>query len=124
MPLKTSRDYKSSMNRYHIAFTNTAEEGLLDIISYIAADNPVRAVSFVDEIIDSLQKTLSVFPYAGKVAENLEVDQEIRIWPYASYNNYYRVVEKEKLVEVLFVFHASRDIRTLITNLGNTKTLL
>ncbi len=35
------------MNIYTVAFTDTAEEGLLDIVDYIALDNPERAFNLV-----------------------------------------------------------------------------
>ena len=54
------------MNTYRVAFADTAEEGLLASVDYIALDNPVRAVSFVGELTVSVRKTLSAFPYSGK----------------------------------------------------------
>ena len=105
------------MNTHNVALSDTAEEGLLDIVDYIALDNPVRAVSFVEELTTSLRKTLSIFPYSGKVVDDLEVGQEIRVWPHGNYNSYYRIVEGQQLVEVLFVFHAGRDIQALIKGL-------
>jgi toxin ParE1/3/4 len=105
------------MKHYRIDIMPTARAGLLEIGEYIALDNPVRAISFMDEITDSLQKTLSIFPYSGKVAEDLDVGQEIRVWSHGNYNSYYRILEEQQLVEVLFIFHASRDIQALITGL-------
>ena len=105
------------MKHYCIEITPTARESLLEIGEYIALDNPIRAMSFVDEITNSLQKTLSIFPYSGKIVEHLDIEQEIRIWPYSNYNNYYRILEDKKRVEVLFIFHSSRDIQSLITAL-------
>lgn len=105
------------MKHYRIAIMPTARAGLLEIGEYIALDNSVRAISFMDEITDSLQKTLSIFPYSGKVAEDLDVGQEVRVWSYGNYNSYYCILEEQQLVEVLFIFHASRDIQALITGL-------
>lgn len=102
------------MKHYHIKIMPTARTGLLEIGEYIALDNPVRAISFVEELTASVRKMLSLFPYAGKVVENLGFDEEIRIWPYGDYNSYYHVIENKQLVEVLFVFHASRDIQGLM----------
>jgi plasmid stabilization system protein ParE len=61
------------MKHYRIEIMPTARAGLLEIGEYIALDNPVRAISFMDEITDSLHKILSLFPYSGKIAENLDV---------------------------------------------------
>ena len=95
----------------------TAKKSLLEIGEYIALDNPVRAISFIDEISDSLIKTLSIFPYSGKVAEDLDLGEEIRVVPYGNYVSYYRVLEDNLVVEVLFIFNASRNIQALITRL-------
>lgn len=50
------------MSAYRVAFADTAEEGLLNIVDYIALDNPVRAASFVGELTVSVRKMLSAFP--------------------------------------------------------------
>lgn len=105
------------MSAYRVAFADTAEEGLLNIVDYIALDNPVRAVSFVGELTISVRKMLSAFPYSGKVVEDLGFEQEVRVWPYGDYNSYYHVIEDKQLVEVLFVFHASRDVQALMAGL-------
>lgn len=105
------------MSAYRVAFADTAEEGLLAIVDYIALDSPVRAVSFVEELTVSVRKTLSLFPYSGKVAEDLGFEQEVRVWPYGDYNSYYHVIEDKQLVVVLFVFHASRDVQALMARL-------
>lgn len=105
------------MSTYRVAFADTAEEGLLNIVDYIALDNPVRAVSFVGGLTVSVRKMLSAFPYSGKVVEDLGFEQEVRVWPYGDYNSYYHVIEDKQLVEVLFVFHASRDVQALMAGL-------
>ena len=105
------------MSTYRVAFADTAEEGLLNIVDYIALDNPVRAVSFVGELTVSVRKMFSAFPYSGKVVEDLGFEQEVRVWPYGDYNSYYHVIEDKQLVEVLFVFHAGRDVQALMAGL-------
>ena len=105
------------MKRYQIIIMPYAREGLLAIGEYIALDNPVRAITFVDEITSSLEKTLSIFPLSGKITEELELGEEIRVWSYGNYNSYYRVLDNKKTVEVLFVFNASRDVGSLVTSL-------
>lgn len=105
------------MTHYSIKIMPTARLGLLTIGDYIALDNPIRAISFVDEITDSLQKTLSLFPYSGKKVDDLSAQQEIRVWSYGRYNCYYHIIEQKSLVEILFVFHASRDVQKLMDKL-------
>ena len=105
------------MKQYHIEFMSSARAYLLEIGEYIALDNPQRAVTFIDEIIGSLQKQLSIFPFSGKRVEDLELDEEIRVMTHGNYNSYQRVIEDRLLVEVLFVFNARRNIQALITGL-------
>lgn len=100
------------MNHYKVVFSQNAVNGL-EISDYIALDNPVRAGSFIKELTTSLRKTLSLFPYSGKVSEELDLGEEIRIWLYS----YYRVLDGKQVVEVLFIFNASRDVGSLITSL-------
>ena len=105
------------MKPYQIIIMPSARDGLLAIGEYIALDNPVKAITFVDEITTSLEKTLSIFPFSGKISQELNLDEEIRVWSHGNYNSYYRVLDDEKIVEVLFIFNASRDIGSLITSL-------
>ncbi len=102
------------MKHYRVEVMPTAREGLLEIGEYIALDNPIRAITFIDEITNSLKKTLSLFPLSGKVAEDLALNEEIRMLPHGNYVSYYRVIENEQLVEILYVFNARRDIQSLM----------
>ena len=102
------------MKSYQIKIMPSAREGLLEIGEYIALDNPTRAVTFVDEITDSLEKILSVFPYSGRIIESLDLGKEIRVWSYGNYNSYYHVLDDKQIVEVLFILNARRDINSLI----------
>jgi len=99
------------MKNYDIAFTATARSGLLEIGEFIALDNPARADSFVNEITVSLTRTLSIFPYSWRIAEDFNGIDEIRITSYWNYNILYCVIEDKQVVEILFVFNASRDIQ-------------
>lgn len=105
------------MKNYRVEFSDTAEENLLGIVDYIALDNPVRAVSFVKELTSSLKNTLSIFPYSGRLAEDFELKEEIRIIPYGNYISYYRIHEDNQVVEILFIFNASRDIGRFLKDL-------
>ncbi len=105
------------MKHYRVEIMPTAREGLLEIGEYIALDNPIRAVTFIDEITNSLKKTLSLFPLSGKVAEDLALTEEIRMLPHGNYVSYYRVIENKQLVEILYVFNARRNIQSLMTQL-------
>lgn len=105
------------MKHYRVEIMPTAREGLLEIGEYIALDNPTRAMSFINEITGSLQNQLSLFPFSGKIAQDLDMHEEIRMLPHGNYNSYYRVIEEKQLVEILFVFNGSRDIQALMAEL-------
>ena len=101
------------MKLHKIVFTETADECLLNIASYIALDSPVRAEAFIEELVESLIQTLSVFPLAGKVYEEIEVKSEVRSLPYKNYISFYRV--KGNVVEVLFIFNAAQNIKEILS---------
>jgi plasmid stabilization system protein ParE len=105
------------MKRYKIIIMPSARDELLAIGEYIALDNPVRAIAFVDEITASLEKILSIFPLSGKIYKELELIGEIRICSYGNYNSYYRVLDNSQIVEVLFIFNAGRDIDSFMASL-------
>lgn len=101
------------MKLHKIVFTETADECLLNIASYIALDSPVRAEIFIEELVESLTQTLSVFPLAGKVYEEIEIKPEVRSLPYKNYICFYRV--RGNVVEVLFIFNAAQNIKDILS---------
>lgn len=105
------------MKSYSVIIMPTAREGLLEIGEYIALDNPIKAMSFIDELTDSLENTLSIFPYSGRVSDDLDFSEETRVFPYGNYISYYRVIEQRQVVEVLFIFNARRDIGRIFGDL-------
>jgi len=102
------------MKDYRVELTDTAEECLLEIGEYIALDNPVRAISFIEEIVVALQKTLSLFPHAGSLYGGIENNETIRTFVHGNYTSYYRVNEPIQRVEVLFIFNGKREITKFI----------
>jgi plasmid stabilization system protein ParE len=102
------------MKSHKVVFTEAADECLLNIAEYIAQDNPIRAETFIEEIIVSLRKTLSVFPLAGTRYEDIDI--EIRRLPYKNYVSFYRVTNN--VVEILFVFNSAQDIKGILKAMG------
>lgn len=96
------------MKTYKVTITETASECLFNIAYYIALDNPVRAETFIDEMVASLSKTLSIFPLSGKVYTDVSFDFEIRSLVYKNYVAFYRVINET--VEILYVFNAAQNI--------------
>ncbi len=103
------------MQTHKIVLTETANECLLNIAEYIALDSPARAETFIEDIVKSLTKTLSVFPLTGKVYEEIEAKIEIRSLPYKNYVSFYRL--RNDVVEVLFIFNSAQNIKNILTAL-------
>ncbi len=97
------------MKEYSIIITANAETCLLDIAEYIALDNPARAFSFLDELTSSLKKTLSMFPFSGRVDEKIAA-QEVSSFSYNNYTSYYRVSVAKGAVEILYVFNGKQKV--------------
>jgi plasmid stabilization system protein ParE len=94
------------MKIHKIVLTETADECLLNIAEYIALDNPVRAETFIEEIVESLSNTLSIFPLESKVYEEMEVKIEARSLPYKNYVSFHRV--RNNVAEILFIFNSAQ----------------
>jgi toxin ParE1/3/4 len=89
-----------------IVFTAAAEADFESIGDFIAADNPGRAVSFVQELRQACEG-LASFPSRFPLAENLEA-VGIRRRSYRRYAIFYRVDEDR--VVILRIVHGSREL--------------
>lgn len=88
-------------------FTQRAERDLEAIGDYIAQDNPVRAVSFVQDIRARCQK-ITHMPGAPLVVERIE-DVPVRKVLFGHYRIYYAWLEGEDIVLILHVRHGARS---------------
>lgn len=98
------------MTEFHIEYTDQAILNLVEIGDYIGLDNPQRADSFVDEIVNFIDATLSRFPYAAST--KYSTYPQVRLIPYRRYNIYYQVLDNElddeKIVQILFIFNSAK----------------
>lgn len=90
-----------------------AEQDLEAIGDYIAQDNPVRAVSFVEELY---QQCLLIAESPVLYRERPELGQSVRSRAYGRYLIVFRVLDTEVRIERLL--HGSRDVLSLFTELG------
>ena len=97
------------MKEYNVIYTLEAQECLLSISEYIAEDNPPVAKAFIKNIINSLDKSLSLFPLSSPICEN--IGYGVRLYPYKKYNCYYWLNTDKKDVEILFVFNSAKDTK-------------
>jgi len=88
-----------------IEFSLQALEDLSSIALYIAANSPVRALTFTDELE---QKALSLrhAPYKG--ANRSDVSADLRLLPHGNYNIYYKV--RGQKIFVIRILHSARNI--------------
>lgn len=100
------------MKIHKVVLTDTANECLFNIAKYIALDSPMRAEKFIEDLVESLLKTLSIFPLAGKVYEDIETNVEIRRLVYQKYVSFYRV--RNDSVEILFIFNSAQNIKAIL----------
>ena len=94
------------MNR--IAFTDLANDDLIDIWVNIAPDNEAAADRLVDEIHE-LTRKLVTFPLMGRNADQLRTGA--RVFPHGEYLVVYRPMDYG--IAVLRVSHAARDLLRL-----------
>ena len=89
---------------YKIIISAASRQKLKQIATYIAQENPARAISFIDEMQASFQQTLAIMPYSGR-----EIKPQLRMLPLKRYNIFYQVNEAERSVYVLDIFSGSQD---------------
>ena len=84
-----------------------AEADLLDIGTYIAADDPGRAHSFIDDL-EARCAALLDFPDTGRPRP--ELGENLRSKPHGRYVIFY--TPGIKTVRVERILHGARDVRT------------
>lgn len=94
-----------------------ARQDILELVSYIATDNPRAAAALYDAFERMLATTLAVTPDIGRpyASEHPRL-QGVRVIPIGRFKNYlvfYR--RKDDEVEVLRGLHGARDIRAILS---------
>jgi toxin ParE1/3/4 len=88
--------------------TRQAEEDLVGIWIYIAADNPGAADRLLDEI-ESKAQLLAVNPELGQARP--DIADELRYLPVGRYLILYRVIDRG--IEIVRVVHGARRLEDL-----------
>ncbi|AMG56504.1 type II toxin-antitoxin system RelE/ParE family toxin [Pantoea vagans] len=96
-----------------------AEQDIEAIGDYIAQDNPVRAVSFMEELY---QQCLLIAESPVIYKERPELGRSVRTCVYGRYLIVFRVLDTEVRIERLL--HGSRDIITLFSEHEKPKSPL
>ena len=93
---------------YRVNFTELADHDLDDILDYIAQDNPVNAINFIDQLEERITKTLGIFPNGGN---------RYRSSRYLSFDNnvvVYDVDELSKIVSILLITEGHRQWKAVL----------
>ena len=97
-----------------IKWTEKASRNLESIHEYISRDSEIYAVRFVKSLIKAT-KRLEDTPYSGRIVPEFE-SENFREVIYRNYRIVYRLVGKNKDVEILAVVHGARDMRRLFSD--------
>ena len=90
-----------------LTWTNEALNRLINIEDYISEDSPLRALNFVNQIIQKAE-SLKSHPRKGRIVPEFS-NPELRELIYKNYRIVY-IIRKESL-EILIVFESHRLIR-------------
>ena len=88
-----------------LVFSPEAEADLGEIAAYIAADDPKRALTFIDELEQSCAALLD-FPEAGRARPDLA--PRLRSKPHGRYVIFYTAGADEVRIER--ILHGARDV--------------
>jgi toxin ParE1/3/4 len=94
-----------------VVVTAAAKSDLLDISDYIARDNPERAASFTEELLEcceSLSDQHSIFAFVPRYEK-----MRIQMRTYKRYLIFYRVHQGR--VEIIHILHGARDVDALLS---------
>ena len=91
---------------YAVKFSPESVEDLESIVSYIAVDDPQKAESYGNKLIDRALGS-KVMPRKGRVVPEFG-NADIREFIQGNYRIVYRVRDKMKTVDILRFWHAAQ----------------
>lgn len=93
-----------------VFITERAKSDLIEIGEFIAVDNPTRALSFVEELLEKCE-TLAEKPLAYPLVPRFK-KFAIRKRVHGNYLIFYRV--RETFIEVIHILHGARDYESFL----------
>ena len=96
---------------YKLIWSPAARDDLHDIVTFIARDNPNRAMSFGYELISETDR-LQQFPELGRAVPEYRNDL-IREIVFRRYRIVYRLNHTKESCEIARIWHAARGILVL-----------
>ncbi len=100
---------------HQIIWSLQARDDLLEIVSFIAADNPIVAESFGYRLMSKVD-LLATFPLLGRAVPE-ENDENIRELILRPYRIIYQVLPTQQLVAVARIWHGARGEPEIPTRL-------
>ena len=97
---------------YAVDFSPQAIKDLAAAVSFIARDNPSRAESFGNELIDQTD-TLEAFPESGRIVPEFQ-NEGLREIIYKPYRIVYRIKKDKKEIEILRYWHAAKGVPEIV----------
>ena len=88
---------------YIIIISPKVEDELEEISKFIANDNITRAISFIDELLDSVENRLTEFPKIGKLYKFNQ-----RMIVFKNYIIFYGIDEKNKSVKISHILNSAK----------------
>jgi toxin ParE1/3/4 len=96
---------------FQVVWTDPALAELKEIVTYISGDDPGAAKRIGNAILDRVEP-LKAFPYIGPAYPRGRRGGNREI-VCGNYRIFYRVSEKQKLVEILTIWHGARGLPEL-----------
>lgn len=104
-----------SSSKYQVRLLSVAEQDLLELISYVASDNPDAALQLAERIETQLGNLVR-HPYLGKIPNDQTLASlGYRVLVVENYLIFYKV--RRRTVLVHRIIHGARDITSLLTDL-------
>jgi addiction module RelE/StbE family toxin len=91
-----------------IIFTQRSKSDILEIISYIAQDNPQAARELTDSIFDSI-KNLDRFPFMGRIVPEYS-EETIREILKGQYRIVYKINSSMEEIYIVTIHHSKRSM--------------
>jgi toxin ParE1/3/4 len=91
---------------FRVVIAKSAKADLQEIVDFIAADNPERAISFVGELQERTTNLLAAFPESGR-----RYNENTRFIAIRNYTVLYEFEEGSRTVYVLHIFPKGRNWR-------------
>lgn len=91
---------------YEVEFSPESAEDLKSIVSYIAIDNPTRAESYGNQLVDRALAVKNI-PRKGRIVPEFG-NPNIRELIEGNYRIVYRIRDAEAIIDVLRFWHAAQ----------------